>query len=571
MNGRTFDGGLTLKRYCHRMQGPVTAGDSTLVRVGMILTATGVVSAAIVRFAIDGANGDAIFAYGFLLYLGLIAIATPRAQPRFAPAIAFVAFATIYLTGTADGNDIGLLLYIGAGLLAYMASPLRLRTFTVAAFALWTPALQIFGPDPFAGHYPLSVAIAAVLSLCLVVLVVVARTAIDAEEQLRRVSLGLLAVACVACISERHTVVASLTILAPDDLWSLVVVAVFSLLMIAPIRRAVRDALATGTALAAYLLAGIALIAGKPYHDDAVAVAHRAAELLLAGGDPYRDLNVTEALGRFGLDPQLATHLIDGSPVHAFNYPALSFLVPAPFLAAGLQDVRYLYLAEILVFVLVLIRVARVPWRPLVAAAVVGNAIIARQNVLAGIDPLWAILVAFAFLFVGRRWSSPICMGLAVAARQPAWFFAPFYVLVEWKRFGPRAALRAATIAAAVAVAPNLPFFVASPGAFLGGVSAPMIEPLEPYGVGLIRFATDGLMPLLPRLAYALLTLVSMAALLVVLWRASRRFPNGALVFPGLVLWFAWRSLQNYFGFAGVFAMIGDDTGSDEPATDAPA
>jgi hypothetical protein len=43
------------------------------------------------------------------------------------------------------------------------------------------------------------------------------------------------------------------------------------------------------------------------------------------------------------------------------------------------------------------------------------------------------------------------------------------------------------------------------------------------------------------------------------------------LVFPGLVLWFAWRSLQNYFGFAGVFAMIGDDTGSDEPATDAPA
>ena len=71
-------------------------------------------------------------------------------------------------------------------------------------------------------------------------------------------------------------------------------------------------------------------------------------------------------------------------------------------------------------------------------------------------------------------------------------------------------------------------------------------------------------MPFLPRLLYAVLTLASLAVLLFVLWRWSRRFPNGALVFPSLVLWFAWRSLQNYFSFAGVFALIGNDTiGSD--------
>jgi hypothetical protein len=547
-----------------------TPADAALERVGLILTATGVVSAAIVRYAVDPANGDAIFAYGFLLYLGLIAIAAPRRQPPLTPAIAFVAFATIYFTGAAEArsND----LYIGAALLAYLASPVRLRTMAVAGFALWTPAFRLFGPAPFGDFYPVSVAIAALLALFFLVLVLVARADIDADEQLRRVGLGVLAVACVARISERHFVVASPNGLAPDDIWSLVVVAVLSILTVAPVRRAVRDALATGTALGAYLLAGIALIAGKPYHVDAVAVVHRASEILLAGGDPYRDLDITQALERFGLDPQLATHLIDGSPVHAFNYPALSFLVPAPFLAAGLQDIRYLYLAEILLFVLVLIRLARVPWRPLVTAAVVGNAIIARQNFLAGVDPLWAILVAFAFLFVGRRWWSPICMGLAIAARQPAWFFAPFYVLVEWRRSGRREALRTALIAAAVAVVPNLPFFIASPGDFLTGVSAPMIEPLEPYGIGLIRFAMDGYMPFLPRLVYALLTIVSMAVLLYVLWRWSRRFPNGALVFPSLVLWFAWRSLQNYFSFAGVFALIGDETiGSDEPGIDAPA
>src|SRR4029077_11996268 len=112
---------------------------------------------------------------------------------------------------------------------------------------------------------------------------------------------------------------------------------------------------------------------------------------------------------------------------------------------------------------------------------------------LAGVDPLWAILVAFAFLFIARRWWSPICMGLAIAARQPAWFFAPFYVLAYWRRSGGRAALRALGISAVVAVLPHLPVFLVSPGFFLNGVTGPLLQPLESYGVGLIRFSMDNL------------------------------------------------------------------------------
>src|SRR5712692_5473387 len=133
-----------------------TPADAVIERVGLILTATGLVSAAIVSYAVDEANGAGIFAYGFVLYLGLIAIAAPRRPPRFASALAFVAFATMYLTGAAEahGNDFGLALYISAGLLAYIASPQRLRAFTVAAFAMWTPAFQLFGPNPLGGFYP---------------------------------------------------------------------------------------------------------------------------------------------------------------------------------------------------------------------------------------------------------------------------------------------------------------------------------------------------------------------------------------------------------------------------------
>ena len=531
-----------------------------LVRAGLILTATGVVSASSVRHAIDE-GGDIVFAYGFLLYLLLILAAVPRRPVPYASLLAFGAFAAMYLTAAADpdANDLGLALYVAAGGLAYLVTPARFRTLTVAALASWTPALRFFSGDPFIGAYPVTNVIAGILALFFLVVVLIARDDVDEDERIRRIGLGLLAVATFARISERHYVVSSPGAIAPDDLWALVVVAVMPILAIARIRRPLRDALATGVALGAYVLVGIALIVGKSYHVDSVAVVHQAASIVVAGHNPYTDLNVVESLRHFGLDPALATHLEDGSDVTTYNYPALSFLVPAPFIAAGLRDIRFLYLAEIVVLALLLIREVRVPWRPLVAAAIVGNAIILRQNVLAGVDPLWAIFTVLAFLFIARRWSSPILVGLACATRQPAWFFVPFYIVAVWKREGRAEALHRTAIMAVAGLVPNLPYFVASPGDFVGGVLMPSLGPLEPYGVGLIRFAMDGEIPLLARGVYGVVSVAAMLGLLVVLWRGWRRLPNGTLVFPSTILWFAWRSLQNYFSFAGVFAMAGDE------------
>ena len=531
------------------------------MRAGLVLTATGVVSAAAERHALDE-GGDIVFGYGFLLYLALILIAVPRRPWRYAPLAAFAAFAAIYLGAALTPGatqDLGIAVYVIAGTMAYIIAPARFRALTVAAFALWTPAFRFFGPDPLGGLYPITNVVAAVLALLFLAMMLLLRVRVDDDERLRRIGLGLLAVACVARISERHEVVATVAGIAPDDLWALVVVAVLPILAIVRMRRPARDALATGVALGAYVLVAVALLFGKGYHVDAVVVAHRAAEIFVQGGNPYSDLDVPTELRRFGLDPTLATHLEDGSELHSFNYPALSFLVPAPFIAAGLRDIRFLYVAEIVLLVLVLVRQVRVPWRPLVAAAVVGSGVIARQNVLAGVDPLWAMLALFAFLFLRRRTLSPILLGLACAVRQPAWFFAPFYVVMIWKRDGRREALRRAAIAAIAGAIPNLPFFVAAPGAFVNGVLAPMFGPLEPYGVGLIRFSVDGILPLLPRGAYGALSATAMAILLTALWRMWRRIPNGAMVFPSLILFFAWRSLQNYFGFAGVLSLAGDE------------
>jgi hypothetical protein len=528
------------------------------------------VSAATERQVLENGD-DLVIAWGFLLYLALIVASVPRWPLRFPSLLALAGLAAMYLPAElAEGppGAVGMSVFLIAATIAALATPVRYRTLTVAAFALWTPAIRLFGDEPAAGGFPLVVTIAAILALLFLVAMVLPGTAVDDDERVRRIGLGLLAIACVARVSERHSVVATVGGFAPDDLWTLVAVAVLAILALAPLRRPWRDALAAGVALAVYILVGMALILGKGYHVDSVAVVHRAAEYFVAGQDPYVVLDAVEALRRFGLDPVLATNLEDGSDVRTYSYPALSFLVPAPFVAAGLTDIRWIYLLEIVVLALVLIRHVRVPWRPLVAAAVVGNGVIARQNVLAGVDPLWAVLVALGFLFGSRRIVSPVLIGLACATRQPAWFFVPFYVLATWKRHGAREAGRRMVIVAIAALIPNVPFLVTAPLPFLTGVLGPLLAPLEPYGVGLVRFGMDGVIPLLPRGVYGALSALVLAGLLGALWRSWKLLPNGALVLPSVVLWFAWRSLQNYFSFAGVFALIGDEAvvAGDGPA-----
>ena len=533
---------------------------STLLRAALALTATGIVSAASIRHVLEEGGTDLAFAVGYAFYLSLILIATPRHPPRWAPLLGFAFAAITYTVAIVSlhGNALAVGLYLAAALLGYIATPAVFRPLTVAAFALWTPAIRFFGPDPLAGAFPPLLAFASVLSLINLVAALLDRSARDQDERLRRIGLGLLAVATVATVVERHLVVESVVI-APDDIMALVVVGVLPILAVVRLRPSARDALATGLALATFVLAAMALILGKGYHVDAVTVPHVAAQQLLAGHDPYRTFDLPAALAQFGINPDLVTHYEDGTVLRSLNYPALSFLLVTPFIALGATDIRWIYLAEIIALVFILLRKVRIPWRPLVSAGVVGNTVIVRQNILAGVDPTWWALLTIAWIFVESRWLSPIAVGLAMASRQPAWFAAPFYLVGIWKRDGRAEAARRAAIVAVAALAPNLPFMIDDPSAFFDGVGAPMLGALAPYGIGFVRLGLDGAFPLLPRVVYGLLAAVSFVTMLAVLWRFWRRVPIGALIFPFVPLYLAWRSLQNYFGSIPLLAMAGDD------------
>jgi hypothetical protein len=529
------------------------------MRVGLALTATGIASAGLGRRALSGSGADVPLAFAFSCFAILIVLATLQRPPRASAWLGLALAAGVYLATAVVLADtpIGMVAYLAAVALATWRTPTHLRPFTVAAFALWTPALGLFATSETT-VLPAPVLGAAMFALAYTVAVLVDPSRVHPSDRLRRAGFGIVAVATMAALFDRHLAVGS-SGLAPDDLFAIVVAVALPLLAHLRARPTLRDAIATSLVLTTFALIGLTCLSVVPYHADAVAAVHRMAEIFLSGQDPYAVFDLPEALARFHMVPELATHVDGGGVLHAYNYPALSFLVVAPFVALGLGDIRWVYLGEVLVLAIIAVSRLRLAWRPMALATIVGNAIVLRQPILAGIDPTWALLVVGAWLALRRAWLSPILLGLAFAARQTAWFVAPFYLALIWQRWGRREALRRTVIAAAVALAVNLPFLVRAPQRFIEGVTAPILGPLEADGVGLVRFGLSGIGPLLPRAGYGALALLVFVVLLASFVRWRRVVVSAPLVWPFVPLYFAWRSLQNYFVLLTLFVFIGDE------------
>lgn len=529
------------------------------IRVGLALTATGIASAGLARRALSGSPADVPLAVAFGCFILLLLLATFQRPPRPSAWIALALVAVVYIATAAAlaETPVGMVAYLAAAALATWRTASHLRAFTVAAFALWTPALGLFATRGDA-VLPAPVLAAAMFALGYTVAVLVDPSRVHPSDRLRRAGFGIASIAVMTALFDRHLAVTS-SRLAPDDALAIVVAIALPLLAYVRARAQRRDAIATGLVLGTFALVALAALSGMPYHADPVAAIHRAAEHLVAGQNPYAVFDMSEALARFRMGPELATNLEGGAVLHTYSYPALSFLVVAPFVALGLGDIRWVFVLEVLLIGLIAISRLRLAWRPMALATIVGNVIVLRQFVLAGIDPTWALLVIGSWLALRNAWLSPVLLGLAFAARQTAWFVAPFYIAFVWQRSGSREALRRAVIAFAVALAVNLPFIVGAPARSIEGVIAPLLAPLEPDGVGLVRFGLAGVGPLLPRVVYGLLALALFAALLAAFVRWRRALTSAPLVWPYLPLYVAWRSLQNYFVLLPLFVFIADD------------
>lgn len=537
-----------------------------ITRVGLVLAATGIASAAVDRRSLAGVAADVPLAVGFGLFVALLLLGTFRRPPRGATWLALASVGLVYLLAAAElaSSMLGMTSYILMAFAATLATAPHLRPLMVGAFALWTPALWLFGPTDALVQVAPALRVASVAALAFTVIAIADPRRTHPSDRLRHIGYGILAIACVAASMGRGLVVSS-TGLGPGEILAVIVALALPALSYVKLPRERREAIATLLALLTFGFVGLAYIVGKSYHADVVAAVHRATELFLAGQDPYATFQLPEALARFQMDPQLATHLLDGTVVHTFNYPPMAFLQLAPFVALGLTDIRWVYLIETMLIAVLAARQLKPAWRSMALSTVIGSEIITRQWILAGVDPFWALCTLGAWLLRGRRVWSSILLGLAIADRQQAWFVAPFFVLAIYERFGRREAVRAAAIALGVALAVTLPFVIGAPDRAIAGMLAPIFAPLVSDGVGLMRYGADEFGPALPRNAYTALSLTAVVGLLVLLWRRPRSLAGAPLVWPFLPLYLAWRSLQGYFAAAPLFAFVADDELAEDP------
>ncbi len=332
----------------------------------------------------------------------------------------------------------------------------------------------------------------------------------------------------------------------------------------------------------------LANFAAPSYPNDGTTLDHYAALMLLHGKDPYEASSMAAAAHTLHQQGEFTTPLRLGPladvswldypqrdalralmnaapdyPASAspefeshVSYPALAFLALVPFVWAGLPSVVLFTIICWGVFAVFAWRAVEPALRPWLVLALLADVPVLEAVASGESDILVMVLIFLAWLWWERPIWSTIALGLALAAKQQAWFFALFFAVFLIQRLGWRAATQRLLGAGALFFAINAPFILHDPRTWLAGIAAPMADPMWPLGTGLITLANERILPLWPQWVYSVLTFVCLGV--AVIWYThvgARRYPVTALVLALLPFWFAWRSLSTYF-FFGALPML---------------
>lgn len=332
------------------------------------------------------------------------------------------------------------------------------------------------------------------------------------------------------------------------------------------------------------------------YSNDGTTLDHYAAQQLLEGHNPYTTSNIVAAVRFLNQDPANTTPLRQGAlanrpatqypspdelrslfaerqdtPSKAvefesqLSYPALSFLPLVPFVWAGLPSVVLFFALCLLALAVIMLRSVPVALRPWLGVLLLADTPLLNATLIGDLDVFYILLLFVAWRWWRRPIISTVAFGLALAAKQLAWFFAPFYLLLIWRRYGLRAALLRLAGGAAIFVALNAPFALNDPSGWLQGILAPQIDPMFPLGNGLIRISLARVLPLAPSIVYLALEVLAVVGCIVLYWRLKRTARGAAFALAVMPLWFAWRSLTTYFYFVTLpaFALTLADEAED--------
>ncbi len=320
---------------------------------------------------------------------------------------------------------------------------------------------------------------------------------------------------------------------------------------------------------------------GTPYGNDGAAMDLYAAQQVQHAHNPYLKTNIVDALAAINAPAVTTTPLMDGQFRGAraypsdtavqqafmsdfryrskkgvattpefeskYNYPAGSFLFILPFVWAGFHDMRFLYLMAIFAMGAYLWMRMPTTLRPLVPLLLLSDVPLVVLTTSGQPDPIYGLFLLIGYAEWPSMWLSPACMGLAIGTKQLAWFFVPLYLVLIASRLGWRESVRRVAIMAGVFVVLNGPFIAMSPDAYISGVAGPLQDPMFPLGIGIVALFVANVLPMIPKFAFTVMELIAWT--LATLASARSRFlaPAAAPALASLPLFFAWRSLSNYF------------------------
>jgi hypothetical protein len=321
-------------------------------------------------------------------------------------------------------------------------------------------------------------------------------------------------------------------------------------------------------------------------YNDGTALCHQAVDNLLAGENPYERANIVTANLLFGNPFDRTTPIQTGLfsdifpyPTDAqlkaiwdkalqnpsdvppeieskLNYPAASFLLPAPFIAAGVSDIRWTYLGAVIAGFFIALFLVPANTRLWLLAGGLASLEIWESIASGETGSLMFPFLLLAFLTWRRRpWLSALCMGVAIATKQVAWFFLPFYLILIWRTVSFKKAAHALVTSAGVFLAINLAFIVQNPGLWLSSIMAPMTDKFFPLGVGPVTLVISGYIDIKSPLFFTIVEVAVFIALLAWYWINARRYPLTGIVLAVIPLFFAWRSSWWYFFYFDIILL----------------
>ncbi|MGC9219778.1 MAG: hypothetical protein ACP5H2_00320 [Solirubrobacteraceae bacterium] len=325
--------------------------------------------------------------------------------------------------------------------------------------------------------------------------------------------------------------------------------------------------------------------ANPNYGTDELAFNQYAGELARQGLNPYTH-TLAGAFPMFRVSAGGYTYTLAGSRVTRLSYPALSFLVYVPFLALGWSTQLGPGLDVLGWALTVLLMFAWLPRNVRPLALILGSLGVYVSLAIIGLTDFtfMPLLVVAAYRWDRfdhhhwRTYTRPLALGLAMASKQTCWPILPFVLLAltmertaqpqprqpgnptsrqtdpqalythPAQRFAAALTRPAAYGAMALAafLIPNLPYLIASPGAWVKGTFTPLVAQLVPAGqgaIGLTLFVHIGGGSLT---AFSLLAGLVLILIMVAFVGTYPLLRTLAFALPAVAYFFAERSYAVY-------------------------